>query len=453
MGQLLGPDFPSDIGLAVSGGGDSMAMLALAHNWARVWGVRLWVVTIDHGLRAESADEAAMVAEEVRLLGHKHCTLTWRWDGQGNVQARARDARFGLIARWRGTLAHVLFAHTADDVAETFLMRLSRQAGVEGLAEMQRSRIIDSAAGPALDPVDALGDMPPDDQHTSSETPGREGFILQRPCLEMGRAELRHYAGTLKVPWVEDPSNADPRFERVKMRQLLPTLEAAGLSQKALVSAARHMARASKALRLRAADRFLSIGTEGHVDGEPTGEILLDRDGFDQTDRETQLRLLSYAVSYISSQSYRPREAPLEALLDRVLAGGGATLHGCDVRMERHHLRIFREFNAVANCHLLLGSQAIGPALWDRRWALASSSDHTVGKTPLIARSLGEDGWAQLRDVPQGAPPYTSARSLPAIFAGDRLVHCGPMGFGVGTTRLWPMGRKGLSFHHFCLSH
>jgi tRNA(Ile)-lysidine synthase len=69
MGQLLGPDFPSDLGLAVSGGGDSMAMLYLAHNWTREYGVRLWVVTVDHGLRAESAAEADLVAEECAALG------------------------------------------------------------------------------------------------------------------------------------------------------------------------------------------------------------------------------------------------------------------------------------------------------------------------------------------------------------------------------------------------
>ena len=98
MGQCLGPDFPTDIGLAVSGGGDSMAMLHLAAGWARVYGVRLRVVTVDHGLRAESAAEAAMVAEEARSLGLPHSTLRWTgWDGQGNLQDAARAARRDLI--------------------------------------------------------------------------------------------------------------------------------------------------------------------------------------------------------------------------------------------------------------------------------------------------------------------------------------------------------------------
>jgi tRNA(Ile)-lysidine synthetase-like protein len=154
MGALLGPEFPTDIALAVSGGGDSMAMLALSHEWARQMGVRLWVVTVDHGLRPESAGEAAMVAAECAALGHPHATLRWRWDGQGNLQDAARRARLALIDRWRQGIAHVLMAHTQDDVAETFLMRLARGSGVEGLSAMAERRYVTPHRGavPALGP-------------------------------------------------------------------------------------------------------------------------------------------------------------------------------------------------------------------------------------------------------------------------------------------------------------
>ena len=107
MGQLIGPDFPKQIGLAVSGGGDSMAMLGLAHAWARVWGVGLHVATVDHGLRPESADEAALVARECATLGHSHSTLKWTWDGQGNVQDQARRARLRLLGAWCDGFSHV----------------------------------------------------------------------------------------------------------------------------------------------------------------------------------------------------------------------------------------------------------------------------------------------------------------------------------------------------------
>ena len=101
MGRLLGPDFPTDIGLAVSGGGDSMAMLYLAHNWTHQYGVRLWIATVDHGLRAESPAEARMVVEECKALGWSHATLQWTWDRQGNVEA-ARHAHHP----WLGIMWH-----------------------------------------------------------------------------------------------------------------------------------------------------------------------------------------------------------------------------------------------------------------------------------------------------------------------------------------------------------
>ena len=160
MGALLGRSFPSEVGLAVAGGGDSMAMLALAHGWARVFGVRLWMVTINHGFRTEAAAEAEMVAAECALLGWPHATLHWRWDGRGNAMEAAREARLRLIAGWRGHLRHVLVAHTQDDVAETFLMRLARGSGVDGLSAIQARRVVDQPplAADAFAPM--IGEAP-----------------------------------------------------------------------------------------------------------------------------------------------------------------------------------------------------------------------------------------------------------------------------------------------------
>lgn len=421
MGALLGPDFPTDIALAVSGGGDSMAMLALAHGWARVMGVRLWVVTVDHGLRAESADEARMVAEECARLGHPHATLRWHWDGRGNLQDAARRARLALIDRWRGGLDHVLFAHTQDDAAETFLMRLARGSGVEGLSAMAERRhvkpsLVAQTPIPAVD-ITQTEPPPPLHRHTLDGPAGLSGFQMLRPLLDVSRSDLRHYADTLHVPYVDDPSNEDPRFDRVRMRQAMAGLAELGLDRETLAGTARRMARARMALEARAAEVAEGLMRPVGV----SGQLALDRDTLASVERDTQLRVLAGALQWVSGAEYRPRAAPLDTLLDRVLAGGGGTLSGAQILVERDIVRVVREFAAVR--HLVV--PAVAGARWDGLWDLSGP-----GLTGLTIRALGEDGWNQIADrVPDGAR-FAACLSLPALFDGERLVACPPLGVG-----------------------
>ncbi|MBF9059907.1 tRNA lysidine(34) synthetase TilS [Rhodobacterales bacterium HKCCSP123] len=402
MGALLGPDFPSALGLAVSGGGDSMAMLALSHGWARVMGVRLRVVTVDHGLRPAAASEAAMVAAECRVLGHSHDILRWQWDGSGNLQDAARRARRALIGEWRGAIGHVLFAHTQDDQAETVLMRLLRGSGVEGLAAMAARRHV------------------PDD---------RGGWRLVRPLLAESRAELRHYADTLRLPYVDDPSNEDARFDRVRMRQAMTAL---GLDAAGLAQTAERMARAAEALAARAAEVAARVLTRDTVNGVATGDLLIDRDGLASIERDTQMRLLAGALQRVASAPYRPRAQALEALLDRVLGGAGGTLHGVDVTVAAGHIRLAREFAALQP----LAAPARSGALWDRRWRIGEG----VGPG-LAIRALGPEGWAQRPENMDLTVPARAAWCWPALFDGDRLVACGPLGIGpAGAIRLRDTG-------------
>ncbi|ASP18991.1 tRNA(Ile)-lysidine synthase [Antarctobacter heliothermus] len=449
MGQLLGPSFPSDIGLAVSGGGDSMSMLYLAHNWTRIWGVRLWVVTVDHGFRPESADEAAMVARECSELGWPHSTLRWHWDGQGNKMDAARRGRLEMIDRWRGDLQHVLLAHTRDDVAETFLMRLARGSGVEGLSAMAASRTVRHGGSRPLTAPEFDGVLPQQSMPVKGGPGHHSAFQVVRPCLTMTRAELRHYLRTLKGRWVEDPSNDDPAYGRSRIRQALPALAELGLDVTTLADTAERMARARNALRARAVQVWKEIGHEGRAGHIPTGEILFDRSGFEPVERDTQLRLLAAALQWVSSAEYRPRIAPLDALLDRLLAGGAGTLHGCEARMERDKLRIFREFKAVQGLTQPLDQGDGRVPLWDGRWQMHGSD--TKGE---FVRALGEDGWAQIGERPEAAPPFHSAKSLPSLWQGDTLVACHALGHtGTPGTRLWPMGQEMGSFARFLLSH
>ena len=450
MGQLLGPDFPSDIALAVSGGGDSMAMLTLAHNWTRTWGVRLWVVTVDHGLRDESAAEAELVAEECTVLGWPHATLRWHWDGTGNLMDAARRGRLEVIGRWRGGLNHVLMAHTRDDVAETFLMRLKRGSGVEGLSAMQASIQVPPQQLPVPDSFarDVCWTASPPTPTPESAA----GFRVLRPCLDMRREELRHYLRTLKGRWVDDPSNDNPDFDRVRMRRLLAVLDQEGVSVDSLTETAQRMGRAREALRRRLAACWHQSARLDRVDAPDgpveTGDIVIDRDGFEALERDTQMRMLASALQLVSGAGYRPRAEALERVLETLLGGGGGTLLGCEARMGRKDLRVFREFAAV---HAQVTDfEARG--LWDGRWRI----DHPAlrGLPGLTVRALGEDGWQAAGEKPAYRPPHHTARSLPSVWQGDRLIACDALGVGPGrTTRLCPFGQERFHIDEFLLSH
>ncbi len=143
LAALIAQHFQNEtgpLGIAVSGGSDSLALLHLMVEWGRA---PLRCVTVDHRLRDASAEEAAQVAEICAALGIAHDTLTWDgWDGQGNLAAEARRARYALLADWAVThgLTGIALGHTQDDIAETLLMRLARRAGVDGLAAMPQRR-------------------------------------------------------------------------------------------------------------------------------------------------------------------------------------------------------------------------------------------------------------------------------------------------------------------------
>ena len=291
--------------LAVSGGGDSVALMHLFAGWAkRQHASPPHVLTVDHGLRAESGDEAALTTEWAKNLGLQAHIL--RWGGarpKSNIEDEARKARYRLLGGWCAThgVAKLFVAHTREDQAETFLLRLGRGSGLDGLAGMR-----------------ALAPLP---------VPGFADVHILRPLLDMGRAELRLYLKGQGASWLEDPMNEDTRYARVRIRKALPELEAAGISPQRIAEAARHLARARQSLE-RATDAFL-----GRFAMFQRDFALLDGAALAKADREIGLRALAAALMRHAGASYRPRFQRLEGLFDAIQAGDfkGRTLEGCRI--------------------------------------------------------------------------------------------------------------------------
>lgn len=374
---LIARHFQNDarpLGLAVSGGSDSLALLHLVADWG---GAPLRCVTVDHRLRAESAGEAAEVARLCARLGIQHDTLTWDgWDGQGNLAATARRARYALMADWAVAhgLAGVVLGHTQDDVAETLLMRLARRAGVDGLAAMPARRA--------------------------------EGAItLHRPLLGAGRADLRAYLTARGVAWIDDPSNADGRYRRTQARRALAALAPVGVTPQALTAVAHHLGEARETLGYYAAAEARAL-----VQFQQ-GDLLIPAAPFAALPRDSARRILQAALRWITGAGYGARGPDLDRLLVRVTRGQGATLAGCHLTTSGGNIRLAREFAAVRTVSAAPG------ALWDGRWRV--TGPETSG---VEIRALGSKGRAACPDWRETGLPAASLDALPAVWRGDVLI-------------------------------
>lgn len=278
--SLIGDDdSAARFGIAVSGGPDSMALLFFA---AHAFPGRVAAATVDHGLRAASADEAAMVARWCAHQEIAHNILLPDRPVEGNVQAWARATRYRLIEQWRGDtgIDWVMTAHHADDQLETLLMRLNRGSGVGGLAGVR----------------------------------ARTGHVL-RPLLDVRKATLLELAEAEHLPFVNDPSNADPRFDRAALRAALT--QAPWLDAQAAARSAAALAEADAAL-----DWSVAALAQTHIHAEGKGWRL------DRTDlpREYLRRLL--LVMLARADAPAPRGETLDRAIAEALAGRQTSLGG-----------------------------------------------------------------------------------------------------------------------------
>ena len=393
-------DPPAKIGVAVSGGGDSMALLHLFARWSAQTGRPIAAVTVDHGLRDGSDREAAAVAKYCAEIGVPHEVLLWQdWDGHGNLQAVARDARYRLMADWakRNGVGGIVLGHTKDDGAETFVMRLSRKAGIDGLAAMD----------------------------TEFE---RGGMRYARPLWMVTRKQLRDYLTRHDVTWVEDPSNYDVDFERVRVRKALTELEGLGLGADALQHSSIVMRQARDALEYYTAQEARRL-----VVAEGADLIMPQRP--DVPD-EIARRLRAKAIQWMGHMPYPPRLTSMQHLMEGLALEGTHTLGGAIVTLKDGQLRFMRELNAVRMTACKTSE------IWDGRWAF--DGPHAAD---LQVRALGE-GIAGCPDWREAGLPRASLMAGPAIWRGDHLVSAPLAGYSQG----WA-ARIVADFHSSLVAH
>ena len=356
---------------------------------------KLTVVSVDHGLRAEAADECALVAQHCVGLGLAHYTI--KLDAslrQGNLQAWARNVRYQRIVELARSMDCdcIVTAHHADDQAETVLLSAARGSGLKGLS--------------AMEPVTY-----------------HHGIPLVRPCLTMRRETLRQVVVTKGWDWVEDRSNEDERFDRVKIRKALGNLAALGLSVEQLNATAERLRHDDQAL-----DWMVTQWLAEHSRFSVAGLVEIPLEPWRGLPMALQRRVIVTAIQALRPRSYQPRERSLDALMQHLRGDltsnnaekDGSTLGGVRFLVCDEGLIMMREAGRQPPEPLVVAPST--SVVWDELWTVMNNSDQEVCVQPVgpfLKHSDLAQQWPQM--------PRRFLHNAPGVFtyldgARDQLI-------------------------------
>tara|TARA_B110000967_G_C18894693_1_gene569738 strand:- start:1404 stop:2789 length:1386 start_codon:yes stop_codon:yes gene_type:complete len=357
----LGPfEYEPHVAIAVSGGGDSIALTYFAHEWARANGGQITVLTVDHGLRSDSRSEAERVGGWINALGITHQILNWQGvKPKSRIQAMARNARYRLMDDWckdNGVL-HLLVAHNENDQAETYLMRKEHGSGPDGLAAM--SQILELS-------------------HCR----------LLRPLLAENTQNLRHFLMVQNAKWVEDPSNQNPIFERVRMRLHIKDEKISCLD----VATTAAQFGNSRLRSSRALSALIAFG----VQLSPLGFAYVNLSVLTNASSDDIMRLFARVLMTVGGRSYAPSRTQLEFLVGKLLnnSASSVTGGGCQVIHKRDGFLVAREKRGLPLPVLVAPKETIH---WDHRFKMTFGEGLSLSNGNVFVRALEDQDWAEVK--------------------------------------------------------
>lgn len=355
---------PNKIAIAVSGGADSMCLAMLCKKHCQ--DSELLALIVDHGLRQESAEEAFLVQQRLKALGVDSQILVWRGEKpKNNIQEHARNARYKLMTDYckAHEINHLCVAHNANDQAETLLLRIFRGSGIDGISGVR-------------------------------EITSYSSVSIVRPLLEIMRHDIEEFLRSNKIPWVEDSSNQDEKYERVKMRKLLSSLDDKNLWIERLNLLASNAQRSSDFIN----DEVTHVYNK-YVHKNDLGYMSISFEEFSNIHEEIALKLLVKVLGAFSDSPHQPRLKKLLACKDALLGKQDICLSGVEIKYIKGTIYFIRELAAVEN--------KVADGVWDNRFF--------VGEQKV--EPLGEDGWRKIKkEVKDKTWPHVKVLyALPAI--------------------------------------
>ena len=377
--------------IAVSGGSDSLALSVLAKLYSLENDNDFMALIIDHKLRKESADEAKQTYKNLTQNKIKAKILNYRGEKfSSNVQKKARDLRYDLFEKYcaKNKIKFLILAHHQDDLIENFYIRLIRGSGIKGLTSLKN--VFEYS----------------------------KNFHLLRPLLNFNKEELLNITKKSYSSWVEDRSNKNDKFLRVRIRKMQYKLQKEGFDPKRIIKTIENLNTAKDSLEFyifKSEKKYLKFYKEGYAK--------LKSSIFNNEAQEVIFRVIIKAIHFVSGEYYPPRSDSLKTLMKNLSTKSfkSSTLGGCLIKKDKSIISFFREDRNIVSETLNKIKKKIS---WDDRFLVYNNFNN---KEKFVVKKLGDQGIEYLKknkfkDCENKIPPHAK-KTLPSFWnnKGDLL--------------------------------
>jgi len=383
----------SNIAIAVSGGVDSLVLMNLANESKAIKNKDVFILTIDHGLRPESKNECKFVEGLAKKLGFKVKILKWKGNKpKKGLQEKARNERYNLLLNFcrENSINNLFLAHHLDDQIENFLFRMFRGSGIKGLTSF-------------------------------SNRFERDGILLIRPLVDIPKSELITFAKKRKIKWIEDPSNQNKKFERIKLRKILPLIYEEGFDKKIFLKSIKKLKLANKAL-----DEVTKEFVSKYVMVNKNISVFINQELFLEAPKEVQFRIIENSIRIFSGERfYSPSYSKIMNLINWINESNeisAKTLGGTIFRRRNKGIILYKEvkkLNEIKPIKLSINNYKS----WDNRFLIKAKKasegeiSYLGAEGIKILKSKKKLNKKDLNDI-----PLTALYSIPAVWKGKRLI-------------------------------